>query len=98
MELIDLVPVFFVTGVILGFLSGLITLRCYFYITDDGIDKLYSKNRPNVWKLVKQYKKDHKQIEDERLRSFFKWILYTRRISLVLIFLSLILFIMSAIV
>lgn len=98
MELIDLVPVFFIVGVILGFVSGLLSLRCYFYITGGGIEKLYGENRPNVWKLVKQYKKDYTQIEDERLRSFFKWILFTRRISVVMLFLSLILFIMSAIV
>jgi len=69
--MIDIVPIIFVSGTLLGFVCGLLTLRVYFIISDGGIKKLYGSDRPNVWKRVKNYRENPTGIENQTLSKLY---------------------------
>lgn len=86
--MIDVVPVLFVSGMLLGLLSGVLTVRAYFIFSDDGSGEIGGPNRPNVWKRVKNYRTDPTQENDATLIKLYNWIYVTRQTSLGLIILA----------
>ena len=86
--MIDIVPIIFVSGMLLCFVNGVLALRAYFFISGGGIEKLYGSDRPNVWKRVKSYRKDPTREENIALAKLYDWIYLTRQIGLGLILLA----------
>ncbi len=93
--MLNLVPILFVIGVLIGLLSGLFSAKCYFYLTGNSVESLYKHKRPHIWKMVKQYKKNREIVKDERLKNYFNWIFYTRQISIIFLISALILYVVA---
>ena len=91
--MIDLVPIFFVLGMVLTLLSGGLAVKCYFYLTGDGVKSLRQENRPNVNKLMKSYRKGDQQVEDSKLRTYYDWIFYTKRAAILSFIVALLLYV-----
>ena len=92
--MIDVVPVLFVSGMLLGLLSGVLTVRAYFILSNGGGERLSGPNRPNVWKRVKSYRADPTREDNDTLIRLYHWIYLTRQISLRLIALAFVTYIL----
>jgi len=91
--MLDIVPILWVLGMTIGFISGLLSVKCYFYLTGGGIETFYQEDRPNVNKLMKSYRKGDLKVEDPKLRNYYDWIFYTKWTSILCFIVALILYV-----
>lgn len=76
--MLNFVLILWIFGMIIGFINGLLSVKCYFYLTGGGIETLYQENRPKVNNLMKSYRKGDSKVEDPKLRAYYDWIFYTK--------------------
>lgn len=91
--MLDMVPILWILGIILAVVNGLISGKCYFYLTNGGIETLYQSDRPNINKLVKAYRRGEEKVDDPKLKSYLTWIFYTKWAGILSFVLALLMYI-----
>ena len=76
--MLTLFEILWISGIILAIVNGLLSGKCYFYLTNGGVETLFKKERPNITKLLKAYRYGDEKINDPKLKWYLNWIFYTK--------------------